>query len=754
MPETAGAEAGPRRRGGLERARNIGGVPEGVKEGSPLRPVRRGFRAAPPVLASLEERRGAMSAVPDALPAGFELEGCRIEAVLGADGDTVTYAAHEVRLGSDVVIEELFPSFVLRGAAGVAPRSDAFAAAWEKARAAFLRYAQQLIRLNHRGLPSSLHYFEQRGTAYLLQRRESHQSLAVALTQSRLSFAHIAELAEEILHALEALHAAGLVHGNLSPETIQIRSDGLCVLTRIAGWRVGMPADDGGVLANPYRAPELATPGIQAHPAIDFYALGAVLYRVIGGVVPPSAHERLQGVGVRPVPYPSEALHLRAAIEDAFALDPNLRPQSAAAFRQRMTRPVWSRRRGVETGAPVDTAPRVGASGLPASLAAAVLARRRDSRDPPTRGGPARRRSDRHTGAPASEPIARAGGPPPAYRAEPKYSMSGDPRRRSYWPLVVRVAATAGAVLVLGLLGLKLAGLIGMTRAAGRGETREEDESPPTLTPVNCSVFAPPEVARGEQMIVQVFVHPPAEDSRIAEAAGGADPAAARRGFASLSLAVPLGTRLSFGLSAPGLEVVDGAAMEIVWHNSVASVQFLLAAPVNAALGHKVATVRAAIDGVPAGLIRFVIEVKAAGPSAAEPRGSSARRYDKAFISYAWQDRAEVLKRVQMLRRVGIDFYQDVLDVEPGEQWIPTLYREIDSSDLFLLFWSSKARDSEWVKKEVLHALARQGGDPDAEPEIVPVLLEGPPPVAPPPELAHLHFNVPILYFIAGSERR
>jgi len=79
------------------------------------------------------------------------------------------------------------------------------------------------------------------------------------------------------------------------------------------------------------------------------------------------------------------------------------------------------------------------------------------------------------------------------------------------------------------------------------------------------------------------------------------------------------------------------------------------------------------------------------------------------------------------------------------------LDRKIDESDVFFLFWSTAAKRSEWVIKEVRYAIERHGGDEFAPPEIVPVLIEGPPPVAPPAELRHLHFNDKFLYFIAGS---
>jgi hypothetical protein len=104
-----------------------------------------------------------------------------------------------------------------------------------------------------------------------------------------------------------------------------------------------------------------------------------------------------------------------------------------------------------------------------------------------------------------------------------------------------------------------------------------------------------------------------------------------------------------------------------------------------------------------------------------------------------------------MLARLRIEYFQDLLSLEPGVRWERELYRHIDRSDLFLLFWSTAARESEWVRKEILYALQRKQSDDFAPPEIVPVPIEGPPPVPPPEELAHLHFNDSLLYVMAGE---
>jgi hypothetical protein len=50
------------------------------------------------------------------------------------------------------------------------------------------------------------------------------------------------------------------------------------------------------------------------------------------------------------------------------------------------------------------------------------------------------------------------------------------------------------------------------------------------------------------------------------------------------------------------------------------------------------------------------------------------------------------------------------------------LDRKIDESDVVFLLWSTAAKQSEWVVKEVRYAIERRSGDDLAPPEIVPVI--------------------------------
>jgi len=87
------------------------------------------------------------------------------------------------------------------------------------------------------------------------------------------------------------------------------------------------------------------------------------------------------------------------------------------------------------------------------------------------------------------------------------------------------------------------------------------------------------------------------------------------------------------------------------------------------------------------------------------------------------------------------------LSLDPGDRWEKKLYENIDRCDLFLLFWSQAAKDSQWVLKEAEYALAHQQTNKGNEPDLVPVGIGAN--VLPPPNLSAFHFNDRISYLIS-----
>ena len=272
--------------------------------------------------------------------------------------------------------------------------------------------------------------------------------------------------------------------------------------------------------------------------------------------------------------------------------------------------------------------------------------------------------------------------------------------------------------------------------------------------PVDCTVFAPPEVKLRSNILVQVFLHTPDQAETAKQLAQEFDNQSHRLGYHPLEVDLPRGTAVSVELYIPGMEI-DDPLQRVVWQGRTTSVQFGVSCPASINMGNVLGKATVYLESVPIGHIRFKLEVTAENQPAVQPQplGSQSQRYHEAFISYSSHDRDEVLKRVQMLERFQIRVFQDVLDLQPGMQWEQELYRHIDSCDLFLLFWSNAAKESPWVDKEVRRALARKGIDEAAAPEIIPIVIEGPPVPMPPPHLAHLHFNDKLLYFMTPHSR-
>lgn len=266
---------------------------------------------------------------------------------------------------------------------------------------------------------------------------------------------------------------------------------------------------------------------------------------------------------------------------------------------------------------------------------------------------------------------------------------------------------------------------------------------------VDCTVYGPDRAGRGSTAFIQAFAH-------LAEQAGDAealaqefDPGTSRRGVRGLATRLRHGDRLSFELSAREVEIADPSA-ELVWSGQAEAVQFYARVPADFADDAAVFKLVVSHGSVPIGEIRFRVLIQGEGPitSIEGPRGEDATAYRRAFISYASGDREAVLGYTQLLRAVGVDYFQDVVSLEPGERWERRLQESIPQADLFLLFWSSWASASDWVRKEVALALeSQETGGEQGSPQIRPVILEGPPPPPPWPEVAHLHFDDPLLYF-------
>ena len=106
----------------------------------------------------------------------------------------------------------------------------------------------------------------------------------------KVPFAHAYALLRPVMTALSRLHAAGFIHGDVSPDNIMLRESGATLFD--FGAVVHSDVFEGArrvTLKKGYAPPEQYNAGMVLSPSADVYALGATLYRCVCGAVPPES---------------------------------------------------------------------------------------------------------------------------------------------------------------------------------------------------------------------------------------------------------------------------------------------------------------------------------------------------------------------------------------------------------------------------------------------------------------------------------
>jgi hypothetical protein len=180
---------------------------------------------------------------------------------------------------------------------------------------------------------------------------------------------------------------------------------------------------------------------------------------------------------------------------------------------------------------------------------------------------------------------------------------------------------------------------------------------------------------------------------------------------------------------------------EFLWNGKENLAAFEVSVAPDAPPGKVTLTFQVALAGVPMAFVPMPMEIGASDarpelkPEAIEQQQRAPR---SAFASYSSADAAEVTGRLSTLQRWSptLAIFQDCLDLQPNEEFKAQLEREIAARDVFLLFWSTHAATSQWVRWEYDQARAAKGLD-----AIVPMPLQDPSIAHPPPEFETAHLR-------------
>ncbi|MEU0445277.1 serine/threonine-protein kinase [Streptomyces tendae] len=248
----------------------------------------------------------------------------RLIARLGHGGMGTVWRAEDETVGREVAVKEpRVPDHLPER-----ERANAFERMRREARAA--------ARLDHPAVVDVHDVAVVDGQPWIVMELVRGRSLGDALQEGTLGAREAARIGLEVLGALEAAHAAGVLHRDVKPDNVLLGRYDRVVLTDFGIAQIEGETsltDTGGFVGSPeYIAPERVL-GQRPGPASDLWSLGVVLYAATEGVSPfrrSNTPATLQSVlNATPAPPAAAQGPLAEVITGLLDKDPARRPDAA-----------------------------------------------------------------------------------------------------------------------------------------------------------------------------------------------------------------------------------------------------------------------------------------------------------------------------------------------------------------------------------------------------------------------------------------
>jgi eukaryotic-like serine/threonine-protein kinase len=207
---------------------------------------------------------------PDRLAAGTAVGRFVVARLLGTGGMGEVYLAHDSQLNRTVALK------LVSTRTGADPESQL----------RFIAEARNAASLRHPNIVSIYEIGQYQGRPFIAMEYLSGGSVADLIRNGPVDQGVALSIARQVCLGLQAAHAAGIVHRDISPSNIMFDADGVVRIVDFGVAQSGLsphadaPAQMGTVS---YMSPEQAR-GEPALPASDLFSLGAVMYELLTGV--------------------------------------------------------------------------------------------------------------------------------------------------------------------------------------------------------------------------------------------------------------------------------------------------------------------------------------------------------------------------------------------------------------------------------------------------------------------------------------
>jgi serine/threonine protein kinase len=282
------------------------------------------------------------------LPDGLEIGGYRIVKKIASGGFSIVYLAYDGD-GNAVAIKEYLPSaLALRQPGELAPSIPRpNLPVFRIGLKCFFEEGRALARIVHPNVVRVLNFFRANDTVYMVMAYESGHALQEVVARhvgkgSRAGEAFIRQVFTGVCGGLREVHANKLLHLDLKPANIYLRTDGTPILLDFGAARQTINSDSPALapMYTPgFAAPELYSKATALGPWTDIYSIGAALYACMAGAPPQPADARRLEDKMGAQFYRLEAARdyspaLIALTRSCLAMDPLQRPQSVFAVQK------------------------------------------------------------------------------------------------------------------------------------------------------------------------------------------------------------------------------------------------------------------------------------------------------------------------------------------------------------------------------------------------------------------------------------
>ncbi|MFJ8584229.1 serine/threonine-protein kinase [Streptomyces sp. NPDC093595] len=257
----------------------------------------------------------------------------RVVRQLGRGGMGVVWRALDEVLGREVAVKEL------------RTYTDSSGHELADLRLRMQREARAAARVRHPGVIAVHDVADHQGRPVIVMELVDGPSLDDVLAERGvLDPREAAAIGAEVLEALGAAHAVGVLHRDVKPGNVLLDRTGRVVLTDFGIAAMDDPGDgsathltrSGEIVGSlDYLAPERAQ-GQDPGPASDVWALGATLYAAVEGASPfrrTSTWSTLTAIVAEPLPEPRRAGPLGPVLQQLMHKDPAQRPDALTAAR-------------------------------------------------------------------------------------------------------------------------------------------------------------------------------------------------------------------------------------------------------------------------------------------------------------------------------------------------------------------------------------------------------------------------------------